>query len=75
MPYHYGKGFESYKDVKRKFICNIILAPVLVLIIWMLYIYIHPIAAIFIILMTVIMAPKELSAQYKVIKENKSGKK
>ena len=71
MPYHYGKGFETYKDIKRKFIFNIIFAPVLLVVIWMLYLYIHPIAAIAVIIVTVIMVPKEMSAQYKVIKENK----
>ena len=61
MPYHFGRGFEKYKDIKRKFIFNIILSPILVVVLWFIFIYINP---------------KEMSAQYKVIKakRKKDGK-
>lgn len=76
MPYHFGRGFEKYKDIKRKFIFNIILSPILVVVLWFIFIYINPIIAVVVFGMAIVMIPKEMSAQYKVIKakRKKDGK-
>lgn len=74
MPSLFGGSIDSYKDVKRKFIINIVFLPVLLLFLWFVFIYVNPIIAIFGAIIALVFGPSELKAQYKIIKDKRRRK-
>ena len=70
IPYH-PCGFMDYKLVKRTFILNIINMPTLLLVCWGIYKYLHIISIpILALAIAIYMGPKQMIAQYKVLKHH-----
>ncbi len=70
----FGGSVDSYKDVKRKFIINIVFIPILLLFLWFVFIYVNPIIAILGAIIALVFGPLELKAQYKTIKDKRRRK-
>lgn len=71
MPSLFGGSVDSYKDVKRKFIINIVFIPILLFFLWFVFIYVNPIIAIIGAIIALVFGPSELKAQYKIIKDKR----
>ena len=69
IPFH-PTMFMDYKDVKRTFICNCISIPVLIVFLVFVFIYFNPIVAIVAGAVAIYGCPKQMIAQYKVLKHH-----